>query len=262
IAKEYVQKSNRFLEALIDENILIKNTGYKGEMIIYFSYERMGDYFLSEYLLEKYRNVDKRDLVTKLQSDEKVTRYFQKEDDLSYNRGLINELFIKLANEFNIELFEVFPQFKNNYNMIYSFINSLVWRKDGSISKHTKCYISDNVIPYDAFRNNFLDVLLIKMPQKNHPLNIWALHKLLKQCNLGKRDFLWTQYISINNEKVFEIINWLFSNYKKLDEETAEKYMIFLTWIFSATNNKLRDLGTKSLVKLFKTFPTKIIGLL
>ncbi len=129
IAKEYVQKSNRFLEALIDENILIKNTGYKGEMIIYFSYERMGDYFLSEYLLEKYRNVDKRDLVTKLQSDEKVTRYFQKEDDLSYNRGLINELFIKLANEFNIELFEVFPQFKNNYNMIYSFINSLVWRK-------------------------------------------------------------------------------------------------------------------------------------
>ncbi|HHE7806486.1 TPA: ATP-binding protein, partial [Staphylococcus aureus] len=56
--------------------------------------------------------------------------------------------------------------------------------------------------------------------------------------------------------------NWLFSNYKKLDEETAEKYMIFLTWIFSATNNKLRDLGTKSLVKLFKTFPTKIIGLL
>ncbi|HDG6350422.1 TPA: ATP-binding protein, partial [Staphylococcus aureus] len=136
IAKEYVQKSNRFLEALIDENILIKNTGYKGEMIIYFSYERMGDYFLSEYLLEKYRNVDKRDLVTKLQSDEKVTRYFQKEDDLSYNRGLINELFIKLANEFNIELFEVFPQFKNNYNMIYSFINSLVWRKDGSISKH------------------------------------------------------------------------------------------------------------------------------
>lgn len=135
IAKEYVQKSNRFLEALIDENILIKNTGYKGEMIIYFSYERMGDYFLSEYLLEKYRNVDKRDLVTKLQSDEKVTRYFQKEDDLSYNRGLINELFIKLANEFNIELFEVFPQFKNNYNMIYSFINSLVWRKDGSISQ-------------------------------------------------------------------------------------------------------------------------------
>lgn len=166
IAKEYVQKSNRFLEALIDENILIKNTGYKGEMIIYFSYERMGDYFLSEHLLEKYRNVDKRDLVTKLQSDEKVTRYFQKEDDLSYNRGLINELFIKIANEFNIELFEVFPQFKNNYNMIYSFINSLVWRKDGSISKHTKCYIYDNVIPYDAFRNNFLDVLLIKMPQK------------------------------------------------------------------------------------------------
>lgn len=133
IAKEYVQKSNRFLEALIDENILIKNTGYKGEMIIYFSYERMGDYFLSEYLLEKYRNVDKRDLVTKLQSDEKVTRYFQKEDDLSYNRGLINELFIKLANEFNIELFEVFPQFKNNYNMIYSFINSLVWRKDSQV---------------------------------------------------------------------------------------------------------------------------------
>lgn len=51
---------------LIDENILIKNIGYKGEMIIYFLYECMGDYFLLEYFLEKYRNVDKRDLVIKL----------------------------------------------------------------------------------------------------------------------------------------------------------------------------------------------------
>lgn len=47
--------------------------------------------------------------------------------------------------------------------MIYFFINSLVWRKDGSISKYIKCYIFDNVIFYDVFRNNFLDVLLIKM---------------------------------------------------------------------------------------------------
>ncbi|RIL68767.1 ATP-binding protein, partial [Staphylococcus devriesei] len=44
VAKEYVQRPEKFLEALIDENILTKSKNYNEEMIVYFSYERMGDY--------------------------------------------------------------------------------------------------------------------------------------------------------------------------------------------------------------------------
>ena len=37
--------------------------------------------------------------------------------------------------------------------------------------------------------------LINKNASKNHPLNIWALHKLLKQCNLGKEIFMDSIYI-------------------------------------------------------------------
>lgn len=265
IAKDYVQKSGKFLEALIDENILSKNNDYNENMIVYFSYERMGDYFLSEYLLEGYSKFDikdKENLIDLLSTNERLTRYFKTETDLSFNPGLMNELFIKLANEYNIELFELFPRFISNRHMIYSFVNSLVWRTGNSISKVTKNYINENILPYKIFREAFLDVLLTKISQKNHPLNVMALHQLLKQCDLGVRDLLWTQYISNNSEESFKIINWIFNNYHKLDEETAKMYMIFITWVFSTTNIKLRDLGTKSLVKLFKEFPTIMIEIL
>src|SRR5699024_2842562 len=36
-------------------------------------------------------------------------------------------------------------------------------------------------------------------------------------------------------------------------------YMTVLTWLFTSTNKKLRDSSTKSLVKLFKEFPSLMI---
>ncbi|MEB6320884.1 SMEK domain-containing protein [Staphylococcus xylosus] len=265
ISKNYVQKSGKFLEVLIDENILSKNNDYNENMIVYFSYERMGDYFLAEYLLEGYCKFDIKDkekLMDLLSTNEKLTRYFNTESDLSFNAGLMNELFIKLANEYSIELFELFPRFINNHHMIYSFVNSLLWRTDNSISTVTKNYINENILPYKIFREAFLDVLLTKISQKNHPLNVMALHKFLKECDLGVRDLLWTQYISINSEETFKVINWIFNNYNKLDEESAKMYMIFITWVFSTTNIKLRDYSTKSLVKLFREFPNMMIEIL
>ncbi|WP_058306330.1 SMEK domain-containing protein [Gracilibacillus massiliensis] len=263
IVRQYVQKPGKFLEALIDENILSKNRNYDDETIIYFSYERMGDYFLSDYLLRDYKNCsikeNKASLIDKIKSDEKISRYFKTESNLSYNQGLIEELSIKLADECDLELFEIFTEYKENDDIILSFINSLVWRAGDSITGTTKEFINENVLPFKYYRDTFLDVMLLKTSQKNHPLNAIALNRVLGHWELPIRDFAWTQYITKDNKNFFKIVNWLFDNYKKLDEESAEMYMIVLTWLFTSTNKKLRDSSTKSLVMLFREFPSLMI---
>jgi hypothetical protein len=266
IAGQYVQRSNKFLEALIDENILSKNMNYNNEMIIYFSYERMGDYLLSEYLFRNHNNSlnsstkeDKTTLIEKIKSDKKIFRYFKNESNLSFNQGLIEELSIKLADEYDLELFEIFTHYEENENIIWPFINSLVWRSAYSITDTSKDFINKKVLPYKYYRKAFLDVLLLKASQKDHPLNAITLNKILEEWKLPIRDFAWTQYITKDSKNAFKIVNWLFDSYKNLNEESAKMYMIVLTWLFASTNKKLRDSSTKSLVILFREFPSLMI---
>lgn len=263
IASKHVQRSSKFLAALIDENIISKNIDYDGDTIIYFTYERMGDHLLSNYLLKDYNNdllkMEKDTLIEKIKSDEKISRYFKTESDLSFNQGLIEELTIKLADEYGLELFEIFTEYKKSISIIEPFINSLVWRSADSITDMTKEFINEEVLPYNNFSADLFDVMLLKTSHKNHPLNATALHRLLEQWDLSVRDFLWTQYISKDSKNPFKIVNWVFENYQILNEESAEMYMVVLTWFFTSTNKKLRDSSTKSLVKLFRKFPSLTI---
>lgn len=266
ISNKYVQRSGKFLAALIDENIISKNVNYNNDTIIYFSYERMGDYFLSDYLLKDYNKdllkEDKSTLIEKIKADEKISRYFKTESELSFNQGLIEELTIKLADEYGLEIFEIFTEYKESNNIIEPFINSLVWRSADSITEKTKGFINEKVLPYKYFREHLFDVMLLKTSHKNHPLNAIALDRLLGQLDLSVRDCLWTQYISKNSKNAFKIINWVSDNYQKLNKESAENYMIILTWFFTSTNKKLRDSSTKSLTKLFIEFPHLMVEIL
>lgn len=266
ITSKHVQKSSKFLAALIDENIISKNKNYDNDLIIYFSYERMGDYLLSNYLLKDYNNYlfkdDKNNLIENIKSDEKISRYFKTESDLSFNEGLIEELSIKLADEYELELFEIFTEYKESNSIIESFINSLVWRSADSITETTKDFINEKILPYKYFSEYLFEVMLLKTSHKNHPLNATALDRLLGRLDLSVRDCLWTQYISKKSNNAFKIINWVSDNYQKLNKESAEKYMIVLTWFFTSTNKKLRDSSTKSLTKLFIEFPHLMIKIL
>jgi len=262
-AMQFVQRPEKFLESLIDENILSKINDFNGDTIVYFSYERMGDYYLSDFLLDSFVHFsdedEKYNLIQKIKVDKNINKYFQYESSISINQGLIEELSIKLADEYDIELFEIFPDKKNNKNIIRAFINSLVWRTNTTMNETTKSFISENILPHKLYRESFLDVMLMKSSQIENPLNAKTLHKLLNKNKLTIRDYIWTQYISINNQNPFKIVNWLLNNYKNVNVESAELYMITLTWFFTSTNKKLRDTSTKALVKLFKEHPLLII---
>ena len=131
---------------LIEENVFIKRVEYnyensQNEDVIYFSYERLGDFFIAEELLTKFKTI------------EEIKNAFQKENefgkliDYKYWQydGLFEAFAVLLPEKYKIEIFEVFnwvftdtseDEFhRNEYkDSINKFLfDSLNWRKIESI---------------------------------------------------------------------------------------------------------------------------------
>src|SRR5690606_4520608 len=94
------------------------------EEIVYFTYERMGDYLTIEYLTNKY--TDFPSLLEWIESSENKILNLE---NFYYNKGLWQALSVIIPTKYNIELFDYFNfddyhlhDFKN------LIIESLIWR--------------------------------------------------------------------------------------------------------------------------------------
>ncbi len=264
VAADFTRFETKVLEALIQENILMDSVDYKGERIVYFAYERMGDYLLANYLLERYKTKDRtrEELIKSISTDKNIKKYFNTEADVSFNVGLLEALMVVLADEFHIELFEVFPTYKEDFTFMESFNNSLIWRDGSSITEITKEYINKHIFHYKYTLESFLDVLIQKSCVLEHPLNANALFKILSGNAMPIRDAFWTTKISSRNIDILKIINWVRENSTRINPKTVELYQITLIWFLSSTNKEVRDSSTKSLVILFKEFPETVLNIL
>ncbi|AYV69166.1 NTPase [Niallia circulans] len=264
VATDYTSFDTKVLEALIQENILMDTVNYRGERIVYFAYERMGDYLLANYLLERFRTkgLSSEELPKNIREDYNINKYFNTESNISFNVGLLQALSVILADEFNIEFFEVFPEHEDNFSVMESFNDSLIWRDGVSITKTTKNYINKHIFRYKYSLDNFLNVLIQKSCLLDHPLNANTLFEILIKNPLPVRDSFWTTKISKRDINILKIINWAWENSRKIDARTVELYEITLIWTLSSTNKAIRDSSTKSLVSLFKEFPETMINML
>ena len=122
--------SKQFLDLMIREGLLSKNILYgHEEEIVYFTYERMGDYISVNYLLNKYD--DFPSLLKWLKSsDNQILNV----ENFYYNKGLWQALSVIVPTKYNIELFDYFNfddyrlhDFKN------LIIESLIWRNPKGI---------------------------------------------------------------------------------------------------------------------------------
>src|SRR5690625_2287464 len=237
---------------------------YENKRIVYFAYERMCDYLVSNYLLERYKSaeLEKEELIVAIKEDENINKYFKSASDLSFNIGLLQALFVTLADELNIEFTEIFTRFSEDISVKEAFNDSLIWRDGASITNVTKEYINQYIFPYKYTLDNFLDILIQKSCLLDHPLNANTLHRILEKNPLPIRDAFWTTKISRNDMSILKIINWIRENSNKINPKAVELYGIILTWILSSTNIKVRDSSTKALVNLFKHFPSVMLKML
>lgn len=256
--KNNVSNSRNVLAELINENILTENTVYNEQTekydreAIYFSYERFGDHAIVNALLEK----EKHKILESKSIDEKSSLhiYFQNENKIALNKGIINALSIQLPEQLNLELYEIVP--KNNiYDIGESFLDSLIWRSKESVNEKVLEYINSYITTVVGLDKQLKDTLVKLSIRKSHYLNARFLDSFLFKMKLNVRDHYWA--IDINDSKYrtpYTIVRWVRERniINDIDEETKRLLSLILSWFLTSSNRELRDNSTKALVQLFQ----------
>ncbi len=270
------------LRDLIQENILVQSTGFSetAEMqteVLYFAYERLGDFYMAEMLLEPYP------------IRESMMKAFGKEGELGKlmeesfwrNGGLLEAFAVILPEKFGVEIFESFAWSKeeNDNHRYYNIkselshlvMNSLKFRKVDSIddTKLTAWLKSEDFeMGYDQYLLCLEEMATIV----NHPFNANRLHWNLLQYTMTQRDAFWQQHIRYysghrDNGSAYPIkrlLDWAWQPgiSSSLDPETTRLTALVLIWCLASTMITVRDKSTKALVNLLEEQPQVLIGLL
>lgn len=196
------------LTDMIQESVFIRNcrdnykTGEKEE-VIYFAYERFGDYFVANKLIIDF--IDKEEVLRAFSKEEKLGKMM--EEDCWKYRGVLESLAILLPEKHGVELFEVYSwlyhdmkdddfTLKNTIEWQNRFLlDSLKWRSIESINK-------EKLIEW--FKGDFFyieyDTYLLTIEQlatiKDHPFNSDRLYKILIQIPMPERDSFWQSHFN------------------------------------------------------------------
>lgn len=276
------QNYRHLLDDLIQENVFIQSISHEYRTgtdieVIYFSYERLGDFYMAKELLQPYTTaIAVRDA---FQKDNELGKLLKDGD--WRNRGILEAMAVLLPEKWNMELVEVFDWvFEGDHVNILGnidewlnqyLLNSLKWRTIQSIDnkKLTNWFNSDK---FNVSEDNYLNSLIELTIQKDHPFNGDRLYRILKQISMSERDSYWQRFILYYSTKdddnnaypIRRLIDWAWQPNisEKIDVETARLTGQTLTWILSSTNIALRDQTTKAMVNLLEEQPDALISIL
>ena len=270
------------LHDLILESVFIQsvthdyNTGADID-IIYFSYERLGDFYIAQELLSPYTN------------SKEVMEAFKEGSVLGglannaawRNRGILEAFSILLPEKYKLEIVEVFnwifakdqtheiQHVRDSLN--YNLLESLKWREPKSINdaKLTKWFRSNK---FYVDESNWFNTLVELTTQLNHPFNSDRFHVILGGRNMAKRDPFWQSYLryysteddSGNAFPIKRLLDWAWQPRisSMVDSETARLAGQTLAWVLATTKRSLRDQATKAVVNLLEEQPDALLKIL
>lgn len=291
------------LQDLIEEGLFIKsitnkyhqnsNGNYLEEPveILYFAYQRLGDYLTAKKELDLLGNID--NIKAAFQPDGKFGRIFNDSNSYYSYTGLLEAFSVILPEKHTLEIYEVydwlFNKFLNliendfhelqiRYNCRYItndlFLNSLKWRSIESIDsqKITDYFqtlkFQHSMLDYD----DYLKLLIELSCVENHPLNSDRLFNILVGITMADRDAFWQKFVHNHSQKDDEgnafclkrllDFAWQSGVSDIISDETCRLAGQALVWVLASTDRPLRDKATKALVNLFEQKPIVLLEIL
>lgn len=255
----YINKKG-FFEALISHGLFYENRyliGHDEDVLgVDFAYQKLGEYIKIQYL---FRELSWEQLLLEVNSKGKLFFLKKKFESDNQYAGLIEAASIIIPFYFEKEIFDLFPDFIENENVVFAFISSFRDRSPSSITEATLNYLLRMLKLNSSTTNRFWSDVLAYSFQPANALNTDFIHRYLLGLELAERDAIWTVFINNNydninsNSSVAQVINWAL-DYKKNGITDSLAIMAIgktLFWFFGSTNRELRDYATKAAVFLF-----------
>ena len=240
---KYTRTPNEFFELLIDEGLLRTDVYDGGVTYVNFGFERIGDYFIAEYLI----------------SNTPAKEWFK------YNLGNLSEaLAILVPSIKNKELIELVEE--NDKEEAYqSFIDSAMWRDSFTMK-------GDELICKIKEANKYglmFEIILSRPYRTDVASNGFALYDMLWNLSMAQRDAIWTVLISdpwSHGRKVLDLARWgceaSNNTLKSIDNQIAKACLETLVWALSTTWRELRDCATHAIVNILVQHKKLLLPLL
>ena len=260
-----INRKNPLINLLIEEELFYEDK-YNNEVIFKFTYEKLEDYLIAEYLLE---NIRKEDLFDEFKKDGKIYKIITKDNEINYY-GVLEALAVLIPEKFGIEIFEInFNEFDDNIkdNLFYWFIRSLYWRNPETVEENVLKYIQKETGKSNNNFDLFFESMILLSSNPNYILNANKLHEILLNKPMPERDSYWLPWIDKRyrlNYSVYSVVDWALSikNNINFEDESLKLLAISLSWFLTSNNKELRDNSTYALINLLKNNPKILLELL
>lgn len=244
----YPQFNYKFLEALINEGILVETRNHR----INIGFPIFEDYLLTKLFFEE---VTEEDLENQFHDDGKLFKLISTDGEIS-DTDLLRMFSIYVPETYGVELYELLEDNKCNKEVIYSFLNSLKWRNDFDVEKTLK-FINEHVIGDIVLYKKLFRELIVLASIEKHPFNAHVLHEFLFNMSLADRDAIWTSLINEDYFPEYRFIKQLlklpkFNDFSNYCDETIKLTSILLTWLLTTYKGSLRDDVSQSLIHILK----------
>ena len=237
-AKSYVIRPAEMVRALVEENVL-STIETRGETLVQFVYERIGDYLVAERLLDG----------VELSSGGVLEGSQVLSDTLqsSGRQGVSEAIAVLLPEKTGIEIFEIVDKETASRVQIGElFISSLFWRPSVSLTPEIDNYIRNTILANRFLFVKFISACIARATIPDSFPNASYLHGIFKKLDSRMRDAVWSWGV-MKSDRAEKMVLWLWEKVDFLPEEHIRLCELFLFWCLASTHRPLRDSATKAL---------------
>ena len=269
----HTENSKSLLIGLIVEGLLLRETVDRDGTTtdsIRFTYQRLSDHLRAEVILD--RNPTNTKLAAAVRNISKMPRPWAMS-------GVISALVLLVPETRGKELATVL-RFGNNVvgeRWVHrdagawlrgvvqeAFFETLMWRNPATFTTAThdllKKYLNAGVVEDYGWLRIISGLACVP----NHPLNAEWLHPILWRMSLPERDDAWSRRLlwvySDDVNPVSRTVDWAWAN-PDAPEDVARLASVYLAWLFTSANRRLRDTATKALVSVTTHHPQVLTDL-
>lgn len=267
ISNKLNMQNFQIIDILIKEGLFYKDRS-DAHPILKFSYEKIEDYLVADYLLE---NIKKENLHDEFKEDGEIYRIISEGDEINFY-GVFEAFAVLIPEKFGIELFEIDFSAFNLKNIINDklfdwFINSLYWRKPKTINENIFDYILNEIKKSEHNFTLFFESMIQLSSNPEYILNSKKLHELLLNYPMPERDSYWLPWIDKQYRleySVYNVVEWtlFLKNINQINDDSLKLLTIMLSWFLASNNKELRDKSTYALINILKYKPKILLEIL
>jgi hypothetical protein len=256
------ENSKSLLNGLIVEGLLLRETVDRDGIAtdtIRFTYQRLSDHLRAEVLLE--RNPTTTKLAAAVRTISKAPRPWAMS-------GVVGALVLLVPEKRGKELATVLRFGEHVVGERWAhgdpgawlrgvaqeaFFETLMWRNPATFTPATHDLLRRYLDAGGVENHEWLRIISGLACVPNHPLNAEWLHPILWRMSPSERDDAWSRQLvwvySDDINPVSRTIDWAWAN-PNAPEDVARLASVYLAWLFTSTNRRLRDTATKALVSV------------